>query len=84
MIDILFEMWEAVMDIDTDRIDDAVLAPCVVFFSRQCTRVEVFRLGRDRPAAREGPHHDPVGKAKSVVFTQEGLARSSGCFGNCL
>jgi hypothetical protein len=72
MIGVLLDC-EAVMDIDTDRIDDAVLA---LLWFHDGARVEVFRLECDGPGAYpKGLIHDP-GKAKSVVFTPEGLARS--------
>jgi hypothetical protein len=50
------------MDIDTDRIDDAVLA---LLWFHDSARVEVFRLGRDRPAAHEGA--DPRSGRQSQV-----------------
>jgi hypothetical protein len=42
--------------------------------------VEGLRLGRDGSAAPEGVISDPVGKAKSVVFTEEGLRESERLF----
>ena len=64
------------MDLDTDRIDDAVLA--LLWLGRH----EGMRAWKsfdwdamDRLHAK-GLIHDPIGKAKSVVFTPEGLARS--------
>jgi len=42
--------------------------------------VEELRLERDGPASRKGIPQRPVGKAKSVVFTEEGLAESKRLF----
>lgn len=50
------------MELDQDKIDDAVLA--------------LLRLTR-RAAGRKGLIANPVGKAKSVVLTDEGLERSA-------
>ena len=68
------------MDLDTDRIDDAVLA--LLWLGRH----EGMRAWKsfdwdamDRLHAK-GLIHDPIGKAKSVVFTPEGLARSEQLF----
>lgn len=68
------------MDIDRDKIDDAVLALL------QLTLHDGFRswkghgwdaLGR---LHRKGMICDPVGKTKSVVLTEEGLAESERLF----
>ena len=52
--------------IDTDRIDDAVLA---LLYLGICERHE-----------DTGLIHDPVGKAKSVWITEEGLKRAEALF----
>jgi Domain of unknown function (DUF6429) len=68
------------MEIDTDKIDHAVLA--LLFL----TLHDGFRAwkGHDWDALdrlhRKGMIGDPVGKAKSVVFTEEGLAESEPLF----
>ncbi|HYM18133.1 MAG TPA: DUF6429 family protein [Micropepsaceae bacterium] len=68
------------MEIDNDRIDEAVLA--LLFLSRH----EKNRTWKSFDwAAMERLHSrglisDPVGKAKSVVFTEEGLRRSEELF----
>ncbi len=68
------------MDIDTDKIDEAVLALL------QLTLHDGFRSwkGHDWDALgrlhRKGMICDPVGKAKSVVLTEEGLAESERLF----
>jgi hypothetical protein len=68
------------VDIDTDRIDEAVLALL------QLTLHDGVRAwkGHDWDALdrlhRRGMIHDPVGKTKSVVLTDEGLAESERLF----
>ena len=68
------------MDIDTDKIDEAVLALL------HLTLHDGFRAwkGHDWDAMdrlyRKGMIHDPVGKTKSVVLTDEGLAESERLF----
>ena len=68
------------MEIDTDKIDEAVLALLCL------TLHDGFRAwkGRDWDALdrlhRKGMICDPVGKAKSVVLTEAGLAESERLF----
>ena len=68
------------MDIDRDRIDEAILA--LLFLGRH----DGIRTGKSFDwAAMERLHtkgliSDPVGKAKSVVFTDEGLRQSEALF----
>ena len=72
--------------IDTDRIDEAVLA---LLFLGICERDRFSGLARTWKsfdwAAMErlyekGLIHNPVGKAKSVTFTEEGLRRGEQLF----
>ena len=74
------------LSIDTDRIDEAVLA---LLFLGICERDRVTGLARTWKsfdwAAMErlyekGLIHNPVGKAKSVTFTDEGLKRGEQLF----
>lgn len=68
------------MDIDTDKIDEAVLALL------QLTLHDGFRAwkGHDWDALgrlhRKGMICDPVGKTRSVLLTNEGLAESRRLF----
>jgi hypothetical protein len=70
----------AVVDIDTDKINEAVLALL------QLTLHDGFRAwkGHDWDALgrlhRKGMICDPIGKAKSVMLTDEGLAESERLF----
>lgn len=68
------------MDVDTDKIDDAVLALL------QLTLHDGFRAwkGHDWDVMdrlhRKGMIDNPVGRAKSVILTNEGLAESERLF----
>jgi hypothetical protein len=77
MIAVLLDC-EAVMDIGTDRIDDAVLA--LLWFHDGARTWKSFDWDAMDRLHTKGLIHDPVGKAKSVVFTPEGLARSEQLF----
>jgi hypothetical protein len=69
-----------VMKPDNDRIDAAVLA-LLLLGLHDGTRVwKTFGLGRDGSAAREGFISDPVGRAKSVVLTEEGQREAERLF----
>jgi Domain of unknown function (DUF6429) len=64
------------MNLDTERIDDAVLALLLLGLhdgTRAWKSFDWDAMGRlhDR-----GWISDPVGKAKSVMFTEEGLQRA--------
>ena len=65
--------------LDTEKIDDAVLALLSLglhgdrYTARAWKSHDWDSLSRLHEA---GYIHDPVGKAKSVVFTEEGLKRS--------
>jgi hypothetical protein len=66
--------------LDTDRIDDAVLALLYLTLhdgDRAWKGFDWDTLGRLRD---KGMLYDPVGKVKSVVFTQDGLRRSRELF----
>lgn len=72
--------------VDTDRIDEAVLA---LLFLGICERDRFTGLARawkgfDWAAMerlyQKGLIHNPVGKAKSVYFTEEGLQRAERLF----
>ena len=70
------------MDIDTDKIDEAVLA---LLYRTLHDGVRAWK-GHDWDALdrlyRKGMIENPVGKAKSVVLTDEGLAKSERLFRN--
>jgi hypothetical protein len=69
-----------VMPLNTDKIDDAALALLYLTLHDDCRAWKGFDwdvLGRLHD---KGMIHDPVGKVKSVVFTQEGLERAKTLF----
>ena len=70
------------MDIDTDKIDEAVLA---LLYLTLHDGVRAWK-GHDWDALdrlyRKGMIENPVGKAKSVVLTEEGLGKSERLFSN--
>ena len=70
------------MDIDTDKIDEAVLA---LLYLTLHDGVRAWK-GHDWDALdrlyRKGMIENTVGKAKSVVLTEEGLGKSERLFSN--
>ena len=70
----------AVMEIDTDKIDESVLA---LLYLTLHNSVRAWK-GHDWDAMgrlhRKGMIENPVGKAKSVVLTEEGLRESERLF----
>jgi hypothetical protein len=68
------------MPLNTDKIDDAALALLYLTLhdhNRAWKGMDWTVLGR---LHEKGMIHDPVGKVKSVVFTQEGLERAKELF----
>jgi hypothetical protein len=71
---------EMTMDIDTEKVDAAVLAVLYLTLhqgGRAWKGVDWDALAR---LHEKGLIHDPVGKQKSVVFTDEGLREAERCF----
>jgi hypothetical protein len=64
------------MDLDTDKIDDAVLALLVLGLHDGWRAWKGFDWDAMDRLHDKGYISDPKGKAKSVVFTEEGLARA--------
>ena len=68
------------MDIDTEKVDEAVLA---ILYLTLHDHVRAWK-GIDWEAMarlhQKGLIEDPVGKQKSVVFTDEGLRKAAICF----
>jgi hypothetical protein len=69
-----------VMDINTDRIDDAVLALLYLTLHDKYRAWKGFDWNAMNRLHEKGFISDPVGKAKSVVFTEEGLRESKRLF----
>ena len=68
------------MGIDTDRIDEATLALLYLGLHDRWRAWKGFDWDAMDRLHTKGLIHDPVGKAKSVVFTPDGLARSEQLF----
>jgi Domain of unknown function (DUF6429) len=64
------------MEIDADKVDDAVLALLRLTLHDGCRAWKGFDWDALDRLHRKGLIGDPVGKAKSVVLTDEGLRRS--------
>jgi hypothetical protein len=64
------------MPLDTDKIDDAVLALLALTLHDHGRAWKGFDWDALDRLHAKGLIHDPVNKTKSVVFTQEGLARA--------
>ncbi len=68
------------MALDTERIDDAVLALLYLTLHDNYRAWKSFDWDAMNRLHKKGMIDDPVGKAKSVVFTQEGLQRAEELF----
>lgn len=64
------------MNLDTAKIDDAVLALLHLGLHDGCRAWKGFDWEALSRLHEKGMISDPVGKAKSVVFTEEGLRRA--------
>jgi hypothetical protein len=64
------------MDLDSDKIDDAVLALLSLTLHDQYRAWKGFDWDALDRLHRKGLIDNPVGKTKSVVFTPEGLKRA--------
>ena len=68
------------MTVQTDKIDDAVLALLRLTLHDNNRAWKGFDWVVMNRLHEKGMIHDPVGKVKSVVFTEEGLRRSKELF----
>ncbi|CAO3434296.1 DUF6429 family protein [Azospirillum endophyticum] len=68
------------MEIDTDRIDDAVLALLWLGLHDGMRAWKSFDWDTMDRLHAKGMIGDPIGRAKSVILTSEGLARSERLF----
>lgn len=69
------------MEIDKDKIDDAVLALLYLTLDREGRAWKGFDWSALSRLHEKGFIDDPVNKAKSVWLTDEGIARSERLFG---
>jgi len=68
------------MDIDEEKIDQTVLALLTLTLHDECRAWKGFDWAVMDRLHKKGMIADPVGKAKSVVLTEEGLAESERLF----
>ena len=68
------------MEIDTDRIDEATLALLYLGLHDRYRAWKGFDWGAMERLHEKGFISDPVGKAKSVVFTEERLREAERLF----
>jgi len=69
------------MDLDTSKIDDAVLALLRLGLHDGCRAWKGFDWDAMERLYEKGYISDPKSKAKSVVFTEEGQERAERLFG---
>jgi hypothetical protein len=68
------------MDIDEDRVDEAVLALLFLGLHDRARTWKSFDWAAMERLHNKGFISNPVGKAKSVVFTDDGLRQSEALF----
>ena len=68
------------MDIDEEKIDEAVLALLYLTLHDGGRAWKSFDWGALNRLHKKGLIEDPVGKAKSVLFTEDGLKESERLF----
>ena len=68
------------MDLDTNKIDDAVLALLLLGLHDEDRAWKEFDWDAMNRLHEKGFISDPVGKAKSVIFTEEGERRAGELF----
>jgi hypothetical protein len=72
-----------VTNINMGKIDDTVLALLYLGLHDGCRAWKGFDWDAMHRLHEKGYISDPVGKAKSVVFTEVDCASLSGCFASC-
>ncbi len=68
------------MEIDQDKIDEAALALLYLTIHERCRAYKELDWQIIHRLAKKGLIDSPVGKAKSVVLTEEGVKRSEAIF----
>jgi len=71
---------EVEMEIDTEKVDQAVLAVLYLTLHDQCRAWKGIDWDALNRLYEQGLITDPVGKQKSVVFTEDGLRVAERCF----
>ncbi|MEO7206834.1 MAG: DUF6429 family protein [Steroidobacteraceae bacterium] len=67
------------MEVDTDKVDQAVLALLYLGLHDQTRAWKGFDWAAMARLHEKSSISDPVGSAKSVLFTEEGLRESARC-----
>jgi hypothetical protein len=73
-------MYDARMEYDEDKVDEMVLALLFLTLHDGCCAWKGHDWGAMNRLHEKGMIDDPVGKAKSVVLTEEGLEHSRELF----
>ena len=68
------------MDIDEDRVDEAVLALLWLTLHNDCRAWKGHDWDALNRLCDKGFIYDPINKAKSVMLTEHGLAQSEAAF----
>jgi hypothetical protein len=76
----LIEAAEVVMEIDNAKADEAVLAILYLMLHEKCRAWKGIDWDALNRLHEKGLINDPVGKQKSVVFSEEGLRAAKRCF----
>ena len=76
----MLQAWGCKMALDTDRIDEAVLALLYLGLHDNLRAWKGFDWDAMNRLHEKGMIENPVSKAKSVVFTTDGLRRSRELF----
>ena len=72
------KLYDARMEYDEDKVDE-VLALLFLTFHDDCRAWKGHDWGAMERLHEKGMIGNPVGKTKSVVFTEQGLERSVSC-----
>jgi hypothetical protein len=73
-------MYDARMEYDEDKVDEMVLALLFLTLHDGCHAWKGHDWGAMNRLHEKGMIDDPVGRAKSVLLTEEGLQRSRELF----
>ena len=73
-------VWETIMEIDENKIDEAALALFYLTLHDRCMAWKQIDWGVTDRLHEKGFIHKPVGKTKSIVLTGEGLKISEVLF----
>jgi Domain of unknown function (DUF6429) len=72
--------WNTIMDYDTDKVDEAVLALLYLTLHDGARAWKSFDWDAMNRLHDKGYIANPIGKAKSVIFTEAGLQEAERLF----